>query len=142
MFQWFKNWCQTRFEPSYQFDENHENVVRKLIEHRGEVEFLESNDQEFVLKLGEYYFSLWIANYPYAYLSRIKIGELKRDRAYQKGEWWKCIDDLVCLDGGMPSNQTIVDFHNSFHVVCKDAQKAAQHFKQTKIVNEVLAKLH
>lgn len=100
MFQWFKNWRQTRFEPSYQFDEN---VVRKLIEHRGEVEFLESNDQEFVLKLGEYYFSLWIAN---------------------------------------SSNQTIVDFYNSFHVVCKDAQKAAQHFKQTKIVNDVLAKLH
>lgn len=95
MFQWFKNWKQTRFNPSYQFDENHENVVRKLIEHR-----------------------------------------------YQKGEWWKCIDDLVCLDGGMPSNQTIVDFYNSFHVVCKDAQKAAQHFKQTKIVNDVLMSLH
>ena len=142
MFQWFKRWKQKRFAPNYPFSENHENIIRRLIDRRNDVEFLESTDQNFILKLDEYYFDVWIANYPYAYLSRIKIGKLRCDQVYAKGEWWRRIDDIVCLDEGMPSKQTIIDFYNSFHAICEDEQKAALHFKQTKIVNDVLTKLH
>lgn len=140
MFECLKRWGQYRFSTNYPFSENHEKLIRLLIDNHKDVDFISSNDHEFKLKLKNMYFEVWVANYPYAYLNQIRVATLKPNCNYDGERWYACMDDIVVLSDGMPSNKTIVDFYNLYHLARVHVEKSAALFKQTKAVGQILNK--
>lgn len=90
-----------------------DRFVRQLIEHKDEVRFLRSNGHTVTVAFRGKRFTLWVSNYPYAYLSDI----------------W--LDDGSILGKRisshlMPSRKTVFDFHEAF-----DAEIKAKIFEST-----------
>lgn len=94
-------------------DKTVDRFIRRLIEHKDEVRLLRSNGYTVTIAFRGKRFTLWVSNYPYAYLSEV----------------W--LDDGSILGKRisshlMPSRKTVFDFHEAF-----DAEIQAMIFEST-----------
>lgn len=78
-----------------------DRFVRLLIEHKDEVELVNTNGYTATFQFRGKRYQLWITNYPYSYLSDIWFDD--------NGMRGKKISSDV-----MPSRETVFDFHETF----------------------------
>lgn len=78
-----------------------DRFIRLLIEHKDEVELVKCDSYTATIGFRGVRYQLWIANFPYAYLSDIWLDN--------NGMFGNKISSNV-----MPSRETIFDFHETF----------------------------
>lgn len=116
-----------RIVTNYKTDEQLDEFVRELIEHKDEVEHIKTTRHEIVLRFRGKIFGLWRANYPYAALSTVYV----YDNIERAGHGLPSAE----IKNVMPSQHTIDRFFRSY---AKENQNAPEKSKVRDVIVSVL----
>ena len=150
MFNLFNRLRKYRFKPNYPFSGQHDRIIAMLNQHHDQCEIYACNQYEILIKYKDYWFKCWISNYPYAYLQTIEVGKTKVDAEVLTVElavkqkmsvydiWRVWVDPVVTLHDGVPSNQSIVQFYETFQLSEQHDQDVAELMLHKRLVDQII----
>lgn len=145
MFKLFlKVWLNPRFWIfSGLYSRKSYKIFNMLLKASDRLQLENSGPFSCTLRLDDYLFTVWIANYPYSYLQEVEVRKIDYDVPYDAKKLWKCSTSILQLKDVHPGRNVVYQIHEmlreKFHIGVDDRKPNKD--QQNQLIEQIIRQI-